>query len=206
LGNKTENQPDQQNRLGDDVVTDLFHAYQRDLFYFLLGILRDEAVAMDVLQTTFVKLIEQGGGVAKGSLKSWLFRVAHNEAIERRRRVALELRHQERLAGWQVANHNSIRGVDEFWEGLEQQAAVKQAIETLSPDQRTVVIKRIYEGQKFAAISQELGVPLGTVLTRMRAALAKLRRVFAGDEVFASDEVFGEPGTGKSLSRDLPQQ
>jgi DNA-directed RNA polymerase specialized sigma24 family protein len=45
----------------------------------------------------------------------------------------------------------------------------------LPPEQRQVVQMRMYEQKKFITISQELGLPLGTVLTRMQAALKKLR-------------------------------
>jgi RNA polymerase sigma-70 factor (ECF subfamily) len=49
-------------------------------------------------------------------------------------------------------------------------------LEGLSPAQRVVVHKKMYEGKTFAVIAGELGVPLGTVLTRMRTALQNLRK------------------------------
>ena len=57
----------------------------------------------------------------------------------------------------------------------EEAAAVRRALATLPFEQRQVVEARIQRGQTFAAIAAELGLPLGTVLTRMRLALAKLR-------------------------------
>ncbi len=59
------------------------------------------------------------------------------------------------------------------WEIVER---VKQALETLPNQQRTVVRMRIYEEKTFAVIADELGIPLGTVLTRMRLAIKKLQK------------------------------
>ena len=57
--------------------------------------------------------------------------------------------------------------------------AVRKAIGDLPEDQRDVVRSRIYEDKTFAVIAEELGVPLGTVLTRMRLAMQKLQRVLS---------------------------
>ena len=54
--------------------------------------------------------------------------------------------------------------------------AVRQALDRLPIEQRKVVWARMYEDRSFAEIAQESGLPLGTVLTRMRLALEKLRR------------------------------
>jgi len=61
-------------------------------------------------------------------------------------------------------------------EAIEQ---VKRAIELLTPAQQQVVRLRIYEDRKFAEIAEELGIPLGTVLTRMRTATQKLQQTLA---------------------------
>src|SRR5260221_130914 len=53
---------------------------------------------------------------------------------------------------------------------------VRDALKRLTPEQRTIVQKKIYEEKTFADIAAELGIPLGTVLTRMRKALQILRR------------------------------
>ena len=58
-------------------------------------------------------------------------------------------------------------------ESIEQ---VRKAIDQLSPEQQQVVRLRIYEDRKFAEIADELAIPLGTVLTRMRAATQKLQK------------------------------
>jgi RNA polymerase sigma-70 factor (ECF subfamily) len=58
---------------------------------------------------------------------------------------------------------------------LEAVESVRQALDELPPEQRQVVRMRIYEEKTFAVIAEELKIPLGTALGRMRAALIKLR-------------------------------
>ncbi|MEZ6093857.1 MAG: sigma-70 family RNA polymerase sigma factor [Pirellulaceae bacterium] len=166
--------------LGNEVAQSLFETYSGDLFHFVLGILRDEALSHDVLQTTFFKLLENGHSVSRKAIRSWLFRVAHNEAIERRRRQSMELRHRENVAFWRV-RRNEHDGQDQLV-AAESKESVRKALATLPAEQQTVVRMRMYEDKKFAVIAEELGIPLGTVLTRMRAALAKLRNALADQE------------------------
>jgi RNA polymerase sigma-70 factor (ECF subfamily) len=63
----------------------------------------------------------------------------------------------------------------------EERAVVRRALAELPPEQRRVVEARIDQGKSFAVIAAEQGLPLGTVLTRMRLALEKLRRALGED-------------------------
>lgn len=160
-------------------MTELANRFQNDLFHFLLGVLRNDSSANDALQNTLVKLVEQGGGVAESSLKSWVFRVAFNEAMEIRRRFSLEARHHEQVAIWKSA-HQSHDSLNRLMAD-DQAARVCEALEKLPQEQRQVVRLRIYQDLKFVEIAEQLQVPLGTVLTRMRAGLGKLK-VMLSDE------------------------
>ena len=70
-------------------VAALYAAHADQLQRFLWGVLRDRALVQDVLQATFVKLVERGGESREESRKAWLFRVAYNEALSIRRREAI---------------------------------------------------------------------------------------------------------------------
>jgi RNA polymerase sigma-70 factor (ECF subfamily) len=166
-------------RLSEEQVTDLVNRYQNDLFHFLLGILRNDSSANDALQNTLVKLVEQGGAVAAGSLKSWVFRVAFNEAMEIRRRYSLEARHHEQVAIWRSA-HKSLDSSDRLMAG-DQANKVREALEKLPREQQQVVRLRIYDDLKFVEIAEKIKVPLGTVLTRMRAGLGKLKALLENE-------------------------
>lgn len=160
--------------------------------HFLVGILRDHATAADVLQITFTKLLEKGHLVQQQeSMKSWLFRVAFNEAMLVKRKLSVKKRHAEAIA-WKIdigagadkGNDPKLSQSVHYAIQQENVHSVREALDQLSEAYRVVVHKRIFEGLKFREISEELNVPLGTVLARMQAALKKLKPLLSDlDEV-----------------------
>jgi RNA polymerase sigma-70 factor (ECF subfamily) len=102
-----------------------------------------------------------------------LFRVAFHEALTARRRRETRESAFRRVAGLAPA---ATEAPDERLIRGEVVEAVRQALERLPLDQRRVVLARMYDEKSFAEIAKEFGLPLGTVLTRMRLALDKLRR------------------------------
>ena len=164
-------------RLDDSLAEEAFHAHSAELERFLLGILRDPAVAADIVQTTFVRLIEKGGGVASDSRRAWLFKVAYNEAMLVLRRGVVSRKAGQEL-GWRIRAKEKAQELDGSIHKIvqaEDAAKVRQALDHLSPELRLIVRLRVYEGLKFAEIAEQLDMPLGTVLTRMRNSLSKLR-------------------------------
>jgi RNA polymerase sigma factor (sigma-70 family) len=160
-------------RRGDpEVVEQLYATYGDQLRPFLVGLLRDHAAADEALQQTFQQALKQGGDVDPQRWKSWLFQVAYNEAMAVRRRRQIDLR-----ALQQIARTAPQYGLPAFADAMraEQLERLRSAIEQLPPDQQTVVHRRIETEQTFQQIADELQVPLGTILTRMRLALSKLR-------------------------------
>jgi len=156
------------------VVAALYAEHGAELRRFLFGVLRDEALAGDVLQATFVRLLEVGQASREETRKAWLFRVAYNEALAIRRREATGQRILEKQAIWQqIAAEKRASDALVSQETTEQ---VQQALHSLPSEQAQVVRMRIYEDKKFAEIAEELKIPLGTALARMRAALKKLRK------------------------------
>ena len=158
---------------------------------FLLGILRDEATTADALQTTFIRLMEKGHLIQQqDSLKSWLFRVAFNEAMLIRRRDSVRKKHAQGVAWKSKMQSGADKGTDErlsqsVHHAIQQEniQQVRDALEKLPQAQREVVKKRIYDGLKFREIADELDVPLGTVLARMQAGLKKLKPYFKDEQI-----------------------
>lgn len=168
-----------------DIVRTVYEEHRLALERFLLGVLRDEAAAADALQTTFSRLLEKGHMVQQqDSLKSWLFRVAFNEAMLIRRKESISRKHAENVA-WKIqVQSGADKGVDQrlsqsvHYAILQEDIKrVREALTQLPESQREVVEKRIYEGLKFREIADELDVPLGTVLARMQAGLKKLKPI-----------------------------
>jgi RNA polymerase sigma-70 factor (ECF subfamily) len=137
-----------------------------------LGLVRDPQLASDAVQSAFAKLAERGHETNEDSRKAWLFRVAYNEAILVRRRQAIGDRVVQRLAWIKDATGHSA---DEPVIRFEEVELVRQAMEQLPPDQLRVVQMRIYEEKTFREIAEQLNIPLGTALARMRSALKKLK-------------------------------
>lgn len=164
---------DDDERIKPDSVAGLYQQHAEEIRAFLSGVLKDRDLADEVLQTVFRKTLEKGHTV-KESIRSWLFKVAWNEAMLVRR---VQTRHASGLQ--KVARQRKLSD-----ETPEQSVAaavrgetierVRKAIDALPEEQRVVLRLRIYEDRKFATIADELGIPLGTVLTRMRSAVLKL--------------------------------
>ena len=171
--------------MDQDRVREVYEEHQSALGRFLIGVLRDESAAADALQTTFARLLEKGHMVQQQeSLKSWLFRVAFNEAMLIRRKESISRKHAENVAWKAQVQFGADKGIDQrlsqsvhYAIQQEEIERVREALTRLPESQREVVEKRIYDGLKFREIADELDVPLGTVLARMQAGLKKLKPI-----------------------------
>src|SRR5262245_323677 len=158
-------------------VVSLYETHGEELRRFVLGVVRDPDLTGDVMQATFSKALELGHTARPETLKGWLFRVAFHEALAACRRRLSGDRARRRLAELWGAGGGGARA-DHPGDGLirgETIDAVRRALGALPDPQRQVVLARIYDDKTFAQIARESGLPLGTVLTRMRLALNKLR-------------------------------
>jgi RNA polymerase sigma-70 factor (ECF subfamily) len=122
-------------------------------------------------------LIERGHETREETRKAWLFRVAYHEAMAvlRRRAVGDKV---IRKVSWQ-SNGDSTTA-DDCLVKLETIEAVRDELAKLRPQERQIVRMRIYEEKSFLTIAEELQIPIGTALGRMRTALMKLRERLKG--------------------------
>ncbi len=167
-----------EERLDPTTVAALYACHAVELRAYLIGLLRDRHLADEVAQAAFAKAVEFGHAARDGSLKAWLFRVAHNEAMDRRRRSVAEGR-SNRTATWWRRGGESPPG--EAFDRRDAVERVRKAIQDLPAEQQEVVRLRIYEEKTFAEIAVLSGKPLGTILTRMRLATRKLADALRGD-------------------------
>ncbi len=158
-------------------IAALYVAHSAELRRFLIGVLRDTQLANDVLQTTFARLVERGHETQAASRKAWLFRVAFNEALATRRRQSVGIQVLER-ASWTC--QRAASGPEEALLRLESVDAVRAVLNQLPAELQQVVRMRIYEEKTFAVIAEELGIPLGTALGRMRTAVTKMAQRLRG--------------------------
>jgi len=141
---------------------------QRDFLRRLArGLLGDEALAEDVVQEAELRALEHRPA---GNLRAWLATVTRRLALNAHRGRGRRSAH-ERAA----ARAEAVPGPDEVLEGLDLQRGVLEAVRALAEAQRTVVWLRYYEDRSPDEIAARLALPVATVKTRLRRALAALR-------------------------------
>lgn len=167
----SENPPESSVPVSEDQWRVTFLASEPGLRAFLRGRLRQESDVDDCLQVVFVKLSENGGTVSPNALRAWLFRVAANESARLWRRKASTDKMIERYGAQDVAQVDPTDQVIQ----TETTVLIQRAVHKLPASWQRVVRLRIYENLTFQQISDQLNIPLGTALTRMRRALERLK-------------------------------
>jgi RNA polymerase sigma factor (sigma-70 family) len=146
----------------------VFTAIGPQLRRFLLGVTKDAHAADDAMQSAFAKALEKPPTGTHDGVKAWFFKVAFNEVLAARRKGE---RFRKALGdiGW-------LRrlGTDQR-DDADEMKRVQKEIERLPEEQKFVLRQRFVEGKTFAKIAEEQRLPLGTVLTRMRLAMERLR-------------------------------
>ncbi len=153
----------------------LHERHGRALFSLALRMLAESEAAEEVVQETFLKLWQQPDRYRpeRGRLLPWLLGVAHHRAVDRLRRRRLEQRYN---ANPRLAEFGSPPPdpQDTFVDTLRGEA-IARALRTLPEAQRQAVELAYVRGMTQVEIAQFLGEPLGTVKTRLRLAMQKLR-------------------------------
>jgi RNA polymerase sigma-70 factor, ECF subfamily len=170
---------------GDQAAfTRLYDRYSRPLYSIAHRILDDAAEAEDIVHDVFVSIWGQAGRfrAERGSAFGWLVALTRNRAIDRlrrrrRRREILDQSAPSDLPQGQNRNEALDSSAD-LW--LKEKATVvRQAISTLSTEQRTALELAYFGGFTQDEIATQLQEPLGTVKARIRRALLKLRDTLA---------------------------
>lgn len=156
----------------------LYRRYSRPLFSLGLKLLNDRDLVEGVVQDVFVRLWLHAGEyeVGKGKLLSWLLTITHHRAVDelRRRRTRLDTETlQEELI------EDPDRDPSSPLARAEERAGVRRALAQLPEAQRLPITMAYYGGMTQVEISRALGVPLGTIKTRMRAGMHELRRLLS---------------------------
>lgn len=164
---------------GDRQAMDaLVVAYRGPLYRFARRLTRDDALAEDVLQETFLTALRKvGTWRGEGSCRGWLFSIARTQALMARRRGAVgEAMEDERAlpelglsAGWGAAMDPEALAAR-----LEEQALLERALEGLGPKEREVIALRDLEGLSGEETAQVLGLSLAAMKSRLHRARLEL--------------------------------
>ena len=149
----------------------LFDRYSRLVYSIALRVLREPALAEDIMQEVLLQVWRQPGGFVsqKGSLGAWLAVVARNRSIDVIRRRS----HLTPIEEMVIPEPRNLQRVVEENHLMER---VRTAVETLPDEQQAPLHMAYFEGLSHTEISERTGTPLGTVKTRIRTALIAVRR------------------------------
>ena len=164
---------------GDErALAAIYDRYRLILFGLILRILHDRQEAEDVLQETFLQVWRRAADFdeSRGRAFTWLVTIARSRALDRlralgsRAKLAEEVGHSPREETGDAAE-DALKA--------EQGTIVRQALAELPEEQRRTLFLAYFEGLTQTEIAARLGDPLGTVKTRMRSGLMKLRELLS---------------------------
>jgi RNA polymerase sigma factor (sigma-70 family) len=150
--------------------------FQGRVYGLALTIVRQPAIAEEVAQETFVRVFRHAGNydARKGRVSTWLLSIARNLAIDVTRMKRLDPVDPEIIAA-ELSLTSQEPAADEVDLQPDERDQLRSAITELPDDQRRALVLAAYMGRTAREISDLDDVPLGTVKTRIRTAMIKLR-------------------------------
>jgi RNA polymerase sigma-70 factor, ECF subfamily len=164
-------------RQNDDLgYTVLYDRYAAMLFGVIRRIVTDPADAENILQDCFVKIWRNVDSydANKGKLTTWILNIARNSAIDFTRSKAFSQKNKNQSFDTIVNPSFELGETSTPTDTMDLRRLVNQ----LSPNCRQIIEWMYFEGYTQQEISEEFGIPLGTVKTRARTALIELRKLF----------------------------
>lgn len=166
----------------DAAYDELVRTYNASIFHVAYRMLGDTADASDVVQEIFIKVFRHIGGFkGESALKTWIFRIAFSEILNRLR--WWKSRHRSSTVslddqpnGNEYYVRDSRPTPDEALESKEQELAIQQALGKLSGERRSIIVLRDIEGFSYTEIADVLGVSIGTVKSRLARARGDLKK------------------------------
>ena len=146
------------------------------LYGVIVKIVLNEETAQDVLQDAFVKIWNNIGqyDATKGRIYTWMLNICRNSAIDKLRTKGEIMKSKIRTGEDVVNNIQNTRKTEQQTDTI----GLSNMVAGLRPEYHSIVDLAYYKGYTLDEISKRLGVPLGTVKTRMRAAMQQLRQQF----------------------------
>lgn len=166
-------------------LADLYDRHGRAVYALAVRMLTDHGEAEDLTQDVFTLAWRNAAKYdpARGAVAAWLLVTTRTRAIDRLR----SRRSRPRAAGEDEIRRmdaipDAAPSVEMIVASVEGAARVKDALGTLPGDQRDALVLAYFEGLSHSEISERTGTPLGTIKTRIRAGLARLRQAMDGEK------------------------
>jgi RNA polymerase sigma-70 factor, ECF subfamily len=177
---------------------ELVRRYERELYSYLRNILDDTQLAEDAFQATFLKLHLKCRLFEPGRrLRPWLYAIANNQAVDflrrNRRHKLVRLDSVTENAGTDDERHplydtSKFADTDpgKLAHAIEDRQRISFAMEKIPEKLRQVLIMVVYQGLKYREAAKALGIPQGTLKSRMHKALQSLHKAIIAAKIHAS--------------------
>lgn len=172
-------------RAQPDALTALYDRYNRLVFSLAFNIVGDQATAEEITLDVFSRVWEKADTYQANQAKvtTWLTSIARHRSIDlvRRRRSRPE---KDSLSWFELPATALLNGhnPETATELALQQAQIRAAVAQLPADQQQALALAYFKGYSHRQIAEELGQPLGTIKTRIRLAVQKLRQLLPDDQ------------------------
>jgi RNA polymerase sigma-70 factor, ECF subfamily len=176
---------DYRDRGDREAFAQLVHRYERELYNYLRQYLGDAQMAEDAFQTTFLQVHLKCGTFEPGRrVRPWLYTIATNQAIDAQRRnrrhrmVSLDRHcggnHDDHLGALVGLLDGGAADPLERIQQTEQAEVVREAVDQLPDALKEAIMLVYYQGMKYREAAEVLSIPVGTVKSRLHAAVYKL--------------------------------
>ena len=167
-----------------NALGELYDRYGRLVYSLAFQVLGDSATAEEVSQEVFLQIWNKAGTyqAQQGKVITWLTSVARHKAIDSlRRKGARPEGHQVEFESDDESDLVDPIGVEEQVVLSQRSLAVRRAISHLPPDQKKALAMAYFKGMTQQEVADAIGEPLGTVKTRIRLGMLKLRQFLEGE-------------------------
>ena len=160
----------------------LVEKYKRKVFRLAYQVLRDQEEALDVSQEAFVKAFRALPAFKGDSaFYTWLFRITMNVALDRKRQRATRARslgtEDVPPEEWERTAASTDPDPEDVATGVERRERIRKGLDSLSEHHRAIIILSDIEGLQYREIAEVLGIPMGTVMSRLHHARKRLREI-----------------------------
>lgn len=164
---EVKNHPYNLSKCSIEVFESLYNEFKVNVYAIALSILKDNKLAEDVLQETFIKLYLHLKSNEINNVKAWLISVSRNTALDLYRKRVHEIC---------IFNEDYMNNIEVVFNDPVDKIVLFTCLKTLDDLERQIVVLKAVSGLKHREISKIVDMPLGTVLWKYRNAIKKLRR------------------------------
>ncbi len=162
----------------EKAISLLYEHYGDTLYGVAYKVVKNEQLAQDVLQESFVKIWKKGDSYdsTKAKLFTWLFRITRNTAIDKLRSLSTKTDKEIQIDVSNVYNLGVDKIKPEFMD-------VREHLEKIEPKYQIVLDALFFQGMTQQEASDELDIPLGTIKSRLKIGLRELRKIYGNGVV-----------------------